>query len=242
MAQYAIFRARKLFRGRGKNAFAVCVRHLDRHKQSADISHPEYSEYNDTELYYNGKAINQIDQAIARHKEITGKNLRADASVAVEMIFTYSKDAPIDDDLFDERVRQFVAKNFPSMQLLRIDYHADETTSHWHIVGIPTTPDGRISAKEVLGGPATFRQHQTNFAMMVQDLGLQRGVSKAKRKQRGENTRNVPLRVWKGQMVAENKELKEKIDYLESADYRNHLLAENVSKKAQKVIEEVFDR
>lgn len=145
MAQYAIFRARKLFRGRGKNAFAVCVRHLDRHKQSADISHPEYSEYNDTELYYNGKAINQIDQAIARHKEITGKNLRADASVAVEMIFTYSKDAPIDDDLFDERVRQFVAKNFPSMQLLRIDYHADETTSHWHIVGIPTTPDGRIT-------------------------------------------------------------------------------------------------
>ena len=77
---------------------------------------------------------------------------------------------------------------------------------------------------------------------MVADLGLERGVPKAIRRQRGENTRNVPLRVWKGQMVAENKELKDKIDYLESADYRNHLLQENVSKKAQKVIEEVFDR
>lgn len=242
MAEYAVYRVRKLFRGKGKNSAGVCVRHLDRHEQSADISHPEYSEYNETEKHYNGKVWDTINKALERHRETTGKELRADASVAVEMVFSYSPEADIDDNDFDERVKQFIASEFPSMQILRIDYHADETTSHWHMVGIPTTKDGRISAKEVLGGPAEFRQHQTNFAQMVADLGLERGVPKAKRKQRGENTRNVPLRVWKGQMVAENKELKDKIDYLESADYRNHLLQENVSKKAQKVIEEVFDR
>lgn len=242
MAEYAVYRVRKLFRGKGKNSAGVCVRHLDRHEQSADISHPEYSEYNETEKHYNGKVWNTINKALERHRETTGKELRADASVAVEMVFSYSPEADIDDNDFDERVKQFIASEFPSMQILRIDYHADETTSHWHMVGIPTTKDGRISAKEVLGGPAEFRQHQTNFAQMVADLGLERGVPKAIRRQRGENTRNVPLRVWKGQMVAENKELKDKIDYLESADYRNHLLQENVSKKAQKVIEEVFDR
>lgn len=242
MAEYAVYRVRKLFRGKGKNSAGVCVRHLDRHEQSADISHPEYSEYNETEKHYNGKVWDTINKALERHRETTGKELRADASVAVEMVFSYSPEADIDDNDFDERVKQFIASEFPSMQILRIDYHADETTSHWHMVGIPTTKDGRISAKEVLGGPAEFRQHQTNFAQMVADLGLERGVPKAIRRQRGEKVKNTPLRSWKGQMVAENKKLKDKIDYLESADYRNHLLQENVSKKAQKVIEEVFDR
>lgn len=234
MPDYAIYRTRKLFRGRGKNGLGVCIRHLDRHQQSADITHPEDSEYNDIEKYYEGKVENTIKKVLAKHEEVTGKALRSDSSVAVEMIFTYSPEAEIDDNEFDERVKQFIKSEFPHMQVLRIDYHADETTPHWHVVGIPTTKDGRICAKEVLGGPAEFRKHQTNFAKMVADLGLQRGIPKAVRQQRGENVRHTSLRAWKGAMVSENATLKEKNEYLESEEYQKSIIIKYNQKKAQK--------
>ena len=43
---FAIFRVQKLKQGRAKGSFARSWRHLERHTQSAKISHPELSQYN----------------------------------------------------------------------------------------------------------------------------------------------------------------------------------------------------
>lgn len=239
--EFAIFRARKLFRGRGKNSVSVCLNHLDKHDKTADISHPEVSENNET-IKYTDNEKKAIQRAVDRHKEIVGKALRKDSSVAVEMIFTFSPSAAYRVDLneFENRVEQFLAAEFPSMEILRIDYHEDETTPHWHVIGIPTDERGAIAPRKILGGPTAFRHHQDNFAAFCADLGLRRGVPKVTRRARGENVRHKPLRVWKSEVVDENQRLKAQNDFLKSDKYRQEILENDKIQQGQKIVNEIF--
>lgn len=204
---FCIMRARKLQRGsRGKNSLGACLRHLDRHQEASDISNPDRSDENETISRADVKAT--IEEAIKQHNERSKRKLRKDASVCSEFIFTYSPAAEenIDDDEYEERIFQFIKKEFPTAKVLRMDYHADESTAHWHILIMPTTADGRLSAREVFGGPADFQRHQTAFAECVADLGLERGIPKLKRQQANDRgAYNEPLWRYKSKQVKQAK-------------------------------------
>lgn len=55
--------------------------------------------------------------------------------------------------------------------------HYDEETPHMHVLSVPLTRDGRLSAREVVGGRAQMAHAQDSFSEAVgQQYELQRGV------------------------------------------------------------------
>lgn len=55
--------------------------------------------------------------------------------------------------------------------------HYDETTPHMHILSVPLTQDGRLSAREIIGNRTNLSRMQTEFFEQVgRGYGLERGV------------------------------------------------------------------
>lgn len=61
--------------------------------------------------------------------------------------------------------------------------HLDETTPHIQALVVPKREDGKLDAA-TLFGPEQLRQMQTEYAEVMEDLGLQRGISGSKAKHR----------------------------------------------------------
>lgn len=72
--------------------------------------------------------------------------------------------------------RQFMHERFGLQNTVRFTLHMDEHTPHLHVVVVPMTKDGRLSAKEVLGGPKEMKQLQTDYAEAMKPFGLSRGL------------------------------------------------------------------
>lgn len=54
--------------------------------------------------------------------------------------------------------------------------HMDETSPHLHVMSVPLTQDGRLSARDLIGNREQMRQLQTEFYEQVgKQFGLQRG-------------------------------------------------------------------
>jgi len=75
----------------------------------------------------------------------------------------------------DENVR-FMIKEFGADNIVRCTLHMDEKTPHLHCVTVPLTQDGRLSAKEVLGGRKEMSARQDRYAEKMSEFGLKRGV------------------------------------------------------------------
>ena len=54
--------------------------------------------------------------------------------------------------------------------------HRDEATPHLSAFVVPLTQDGRLSAKEFIGGRSKMREDQSTYAESVKKLGLERGI------------------------------------------------------------------
>ncbi|WP_173675923.1 plasmid recombination protein, partial [Escherichia coli] len=54
--------------------------------------------------------------------------------------------------------------------------HRDEATPHLSAFVVPLTQDGRLSAKEFIGGRAKMRGDQSTHAESVKKMGLERGI------------------------------------------------------------------
>jgi len=54
--------------------------------------------------------------------------------------------------------------------------HRDEATPHLSAFVVPLTQDGRLSAKEFIGGRSKMRDDQSTYAESVKKLGLERGI------------------------------------------------------------------
>ena len=179
---FGIFRVQKLSQGRAGGSLATSWKHQARHDEVADISHPERTHLNYTKVSptCEGLTPSQIAKKIlGKHQQATGRKYRSDGSVAVEMLFSHSPGADVNMKEFENRIFNFIKSEFPSMKLLRVDRHCDESSDHWHVIGT-MTQNGRITIAKDLGGPAEFRKHQDRFAEFVADLGLKRGIPKSK--------------------------------------------------------------
>ena len=181
---FAIFRCAKLKQGRAKGSFSTSWRHLEKHKESAVISHPELSKYNSYRV--NRKVVENgikkvMSDIIKKHNEVSTKKLRSDASIGCEMIFSYSPHLPFDlsfIESYEKDIIDFIKSEFPDFKPLCIARHCDELSVHWHVVGVCIDNEKKICVKNTLGGPADMRKHQTTFAEKVAHLGLHRGISK----------------------------------------------------------------
>lgn len=107
---------------------------------------------------------------------------RKDAVSCIEYLITASpeffKTAPIkaQNDYFDRAVQWLKARHGAD-NVVCLNIQLDETSPHLVAYVVPLTKDGRLSAKEVVGGPKQLKDMQTDFAEVVgKPAGLQRGI------------------------------------------------------------------
>lgn len=114
----------------------------------------------------------EIDQA--------GAKTRSNSVVALDAIYTASGEffkgkSNEENDQFFRDCLQFHQRKFG--HVISAVVHYDETTPHLHILSVPLTQDGRLSAREIIGNRANLSRMQTEFFEQVgKGYGLERGV------------------------------------------------------------------
>ena len=77
-----------------------------------------------------------------------------------------------------EHALQFFEKHFGKENIISAVVHMDEATPHMHLCFVPLTRDGRLSSKELIGGPKGLTKLQDQFYVHMHNtyLDLTRGL------------------------------------------------------------------
>ena len=134
-----------------------------------------------------------------RQIQAAGCRTRKDSVRVVEVLFTATPDFFQDKKLpevrryFEEALR-FLEQYQAKETIISAVVHMDEKTPHMHLSFVPLTPDGRLSAKEIVGNKKKLSWWQDKFweHMVVKYADLERGESAS---QTGRD--HIPPRVFK---------------------------------------------
>lgn len=112
--------------------------------------------------------------------DAAGARTRSNSVVALDTIYTASKqffqlhDSQTVDDYFRDCL-DYHRQRYGHVVSAIIHY--DEDTPHMHVLSVPLTRDGRLSAREIVGGRAQMAHAQDMFFEQVgKSYGLERGV------------------------------------------------------------------
>lgn len=168
-----------------------CIMRMEKRKRS-DITGLQ-REATRTALEYNNRVVpgmeiyNQTLQHsndwladIQQEIDAAGARTRSNSVVGLDTIYTASP------NFFKSNDTQTTDKFFQDC----LDYHRrryghvisaivhyDEETPHMHVLSVPLTRDGRLSAREIVGNRVTMAHAQDSFFEQVgQRYGLERGV------------------------------------------------------------------
>lgn len=141
-----------------------------------------------------------------------GAKTRSNSVVALDAIYTASgdffKDKSTEEcNQYFRDCLQFHQKRFG--HIVSAVIHYDETTPHMHILSVPLTQDGRLSAREIIGNRANLSRMQTEFFEQVgKEYGLERGVQMdGQEKKKHITAQEWQLRQVKQEKAAELEEL-----------------------------------
>lgn len=119
-------------------------------------------------------------QDIQQEIDRAGARTRSNSVIALDTIYTASRefftgrDNAENDEFFQDCLR-FHQQHFG--HVISAVVHYDETTPHLHVISVPLTRDGRLSARDVIGNRTQMRRTQTEFYEQVgKGYGLERGV------------------------------------------------------------------
>lgn len=171
MPQFAIMRCKKLA---SMGSVAGALRHCYRERETPNAD-PERTPTNEH------AAATSTDEAMGRMRALLPEKRRRDAVLAVEYLMTASPEwwqeaSRKQQDEFFRRSRQWLADKYGADRIVTASIHRDETTPHLSAFVVPLTRDGRLSAREFVGGRQKMRDDQTSYAAAVADLGLSRGI------------------------------------------------------------------
>ena len=172
---YAIMRCKKLSTmGSAASSLQHCYRERETH--NADAGRTPDNEHH---------AAQSTNEAMGKLRELLPEKRRKDAVLAVEYVMTASpewwKSASQQQQAdFFTRSKQWLADKYGADRIITASIHRDETSPHLSAFVVPLTKDGRLSAKEFIGGRQKMQADQTNFAAAVHDLGLHRGIEGSK--------------------------------------------------------------
>lgn len=136
---------------------------------------------NDHDLDTNEKCMSAIRDRIPEKR-------RKDAVLCIEHLITASPDwagwGTEKETAFFEQSRKWLESKYGKKNVVSTTIHRDETTPHLVAYVVPVDEEtGRLNAKKYIGGSRhTLSQMQTDFAVEVKDLGLDRGVQGSKAK------------------------------------------------------------
>jgi len=184
---YAILR----FQKRKAGGVAACERHNER-KKEAYKSNPDIDMERSKNNYhlvppprYTYKK--EINRMIAE----AGCKVRRDSVMMVETLITASPEfmnslPPEEQKLYFQTALDFVSERVGRQNILSAVVHMDEKTPHMHLSFCPITPDGKLSAKVLLGNQKSLSEWQTAYyeRMSARWSGLERGQSSMETKRK----------------------------------------------------------
>ena len=119
----------------------------------------------------------------ARNKAGELKEIRKDACIFSEHVFTGTHEDLKEIEADPKRLQEWVQENrrfaedmYGADNIVRFTLHLDETTPHIHCVIVNLTKDGRLAAKQILGGRKDLKEKQDKYAEYMKPFGLKRGL------------------------------------------------------------------
>ena len=105
--------------------------------------------------------------ALERIEEVGAKR-RKDSVVLQDGLITASPEwmqskTPQEQSEYFNYVFEFLKERFGAENFKSVVVHLDEANPHMHFVFVPITPDGRLSSKDVIGGPKGMVKLQDDF-------------------------------------------------------------------------------
>lgn len=111
------------------------------------------------------------------------RKIRKDACIYSEHVFTGTHEDLKAIEADPQRLQAWVQENrrfaedmYGADNIVRFTLHLDETTPHIHCVIVNLTKDGRLAAKQILGGRKDLKEKQDKYAEYMQPFGLKRGL------------------------------------------------------------------
>lgn len=126
------------------------------------------------------KESNDWLQDINREIQAAGAKARSNSVMALDTIYTaspqfFQERTNAENDQFFQDCLKFHNEHFG--HIVSAVVHYDETTPHLHVISVPLTKDGRLSARDVIGNKAKMTKTQDQFFEQVgRGYGLARGI------------------------------------------------------------------
>lgn len=182
-------------------------------------------------------------QDINSEIQAAGAKPRSNSVLALDTIYTASpeffqgKTNQQNDDFFKDCL-QFHQERFG--HIISAVVHYDETTPHLHIISVPLTKDGRLSARDVIGNKAKMSKTQDQFFEQVgRSYGLARGIHMDGREKKEHiSAQEHELREIKQQIAREQEKL-EAIEHSEETARTRAREYRQTAAELQKQIEQL---
>ena len=166
---YCILRAKKL---KSFGAVAGSVQHTLR-----EIHTPNADESRTPKNQHIGPRTSSGVLGVLR--ELLPQKRRKDAVIAIEYLVTASKEFFVGHTrtAYFKKALEFLKVKHGKQNVISAVLHLDETSPHMVVYVVPLNSDGRLSAKDFLGGREKLSQLQSSFFEKVgASFGLERGV------------------------------------------------------------------
>lgn len=231
-----------------------CIMRTEKRKKS-DLSGIQ-KENTRTATEYNNKVAPGMDifnvtlkesndwlQDINREIQAAGAKARSNSVMALDTIYTASANffqgkTNAENDKFFQDCLKFHENHFG--HIISAVVHYDETTPHLHVISVPLTKDGRLSARDVIGNKAKMSKTQDAFFEQVgRGYGLGRGIHMdGQEKKQHISAQEHELREIK-QEIAREKEHLEAIEHSEETARTRAQEYRRTAAKLQKEVEQL---
>ena len=118
---------------------------------------------------------------LPRYNGLNAKPIRSDAVRALDIVISAPSIEKLQDNPFFslrgfcDLSKNWAIETFGEENIIGMHLHMDERAPHIHLVVMPITKDGRLSAHDVFNGKRRLSELQTSYANAVKPIGLSRG-------------------------------------------------------------------
>lgn len=178
MANYAIMRMNKCKLG--------AVGRLNKHHERLKETYKSNPDIDQSKIWMNYHLVeprmSYRQQALDRIEEVGAKR-RKDSVIMQDCLVTASPDwlkekSSKEQRAYFEYAYAFFEKNFGKENILSAVVHMDEKTPHMHLCFVPITEKGKLSSKDIIGGPSGLVKWQDRFYEHIHERykSLSRGI------------------------------------------------------------------
>lgn len=186
------------------------------------------------------KESNDWLQDINNEIKAAGAKARSNSVLALDTIYTaspqfFQERTNAENDQFFQDCLKFHNEHFG--HIISAVVHYDETTPHLHVISVPLTKDGRLSARDVIGNKAKMTKTQDQFFEQVgRGYGLGRGIHMdGQKKKQHISAQEHTLREIKQEIAREQ----EKLGAIEHSEETARTRAQEYRRTAAKLQKEV---